>query len=83
MLTIGCDLVCGIYINQTELAAMTSMKLKLCSYDGEVFEVDQDGVKTMLEDLGIDESENQEVIPIYTVNSKTLQKVIHRISQKP
>ena len=58
------------------------MKFKLSSSDGEVFEVDQEivqqmvTIKTMLEDLGIDESQNQEVIPIYTVNCKTLQKVI-------
>lgn len=55
--------------------------IKLQSSDGEVFEVDVEiakcsvTIKTMLEDLGMDEDE-EEVVPLPNVNSAILKKVI-------
>jgi len=55
--------------------------IKLQSSDGEVFEVDVEiakasvTIKTMLEDLGMDE-EDEEVVPLPNVNSTILKKVI-------
>ncbi|GFG35732.1 hypothetical protein Cfor_05191, partial [Coptotermes formosanus] len=55
--------------------------IKLQSSDGEVFEVDVEiakcsvTIKTMLEDLGMDEDE-EEAVPLPNVNSAILKKVI-------
>ncbi|CAG2161507.1 unnamed protein product [Oppiella nova] len=55
--------------------------IKLQSSDGEVFDVDVEiaklsvTIKTMLEDLGMDE-EDEEVVPLPNVNSTILKKVI-------
>ena len=55
--------------------------IKLQSSDGEVFEVDVEiakasvTIKTMLEDLGMDEDE-EEVVPLPNVSSTILRKVI-------
>lgn len=64
--------------------------LNLKSSDGEIFSVESDiircslTIKTMLEDLGLDEGE-EEVIPLPNVNSAILTKVIqwathHKVS---
>lgn len=56
-------------------------KIKLQSSDGEVFDVDVEiakcsiTIKTMLEDLGVDEDE-EEIVPLPNVNSSILRKVI-------
>ncbi|XP_054930335.1 S-phase kinase-associated protein 1 isoform X1 [Dermacentor andersoni] len=56
--------------------------IKLQSSDGEVFEIDVEiakasvTIKTMLEDLGMDDDED-EVVPLPNVNSAILKKVIH------
>ncbi|XP_025263541.1 S-phase kinase-associated protein 1 isoform X2 [Camponotus floridanus] len=55
--------------------------IKLQSSDGEIFAVDIEiikcsvTIKTMLEDLGIDEAE-EEVVPLPNVNSAILNKII-------
>lgn len=55
--------------------------IKLQSSDGEVFDIDVEiakcsvTIKTMLEDLGMDEDE-EEVVPLPNVNSAILKKVI-------
>lgn len=55
--------------------------IKLQSLDGEIFEVDVEiakqsvTIKTMLEDLGVDEDED-ESIPLPNVNAAILKKVI-------
>lgn len=57
------------------------MPIKLQSSDGEIFEVDVEiakasvTIKTMLEDLGMDE-EDDEVVPLPNVNGTILKKVI-------
>jgi len=57
------------------------MPIKLKSSDGEVFEVDVEvakqsvTIKTMLEDLGVGES-NDEIVPLPNVNSTILKKVL-------
>ena len=55
--------------------------IKLQSSDGEVFSVDVEiakqsvTIKTMLEDLGMDE-DDEEVVPLPNVNAAILKKVI-------
>lgn len=57
------------------------MSIKLRSSDGIIFEASlkvakcSETIKTMLEDLGIDESVN-EVVPLPTVSSRTLSKIL-------
>jgi S-phase kinase-associated protein 1 len=56
--------------------------IKLQSSDGEVFVVDVEiakasvTIKTMLEDLGMGDEEDEEIIPLPNVNSTILKKVI-------
>lgn len=56
--------------------------IKLQSADGEVFVVDVEiakasvTIKTMLEDLGMGDEEDEEIIPLPNVNSTILKKVI-------
>ena len=56
--------------------------IKLQSSDGETFDVDVDiakqsvTIKTMLEDLGIDEEGDEDSIPLPNVNAVILRKVI-------
>eukprot|EP00058_Branchiostoma_floridae_P016448 XP_002601936.1 hypothetical protein BRAFLDRAFT_124598 [Branchiostoma floridae] len=56
--------------------------IKLQSSDGEIFEVDVEiakqsvTIKTMLEDLGMDEEGDEEPIPLPNVNAAILKKVI-------
>ena len=58
------------------------MSLKLQSSDKKIVEVDQNVIKqmvtiqTMLENLGDDDTNNDEPIPIYAVNGETLDKVV-------
>lgn len=55
--------------------------IKLSSSDGEIFEVDveiakqSNTIKTMLEDLGMDE-EDDEAVPLPNVNAAILKRVI-------
>lgn len=57
------------------------MPIKLKSSDGEIFDVDIEvakqsiTIKTMLEDLGVGES-NEEIVPLPNVNSTILKKVL-------
>ena len=61
---------------------MSTATVRLKSSDDKIVLVDQDVIKqmvtiqTMLDSLGLDESSNEEVIPIFTVNSKVLEIVI-------
>jgi len=62
---------------------MATKKVKLQSSDGELFEVEIDviklsnTIKTMLEDLGVEEEEGEgETIPLPNVNAAILKKVI-------
>lgn len=56
--------------------------IKLQSSDNEIFECDlavakcSGTIRTMLEDLGIDENSEDEVVPLPNVNSAILRKVI-------
>ena len=56
--------------------------IKLQSSDGEIFPVDVEiakqsvTIKTMLEDLGIDEDE-EEIVPLPNVNAAILKRVIN------
>ena len=63
---------------------MTDATVKLKSLDGKIFIVDPDVIKqmgtiqTMLDSLGVDDDETNtdEIVPIYTVNGEILDKVI-------
>ncbi|XP_040584956.1 S-phase kinase-associated protein 1-like [Mesocricetus auratus] len=56
--------------------------IKLQSSDGEIFEVDVEiakqsvTIKTMLEDLGMDDEGNDDPVPLPNVNAAILKKVI-------
>merc|ERR1739844_495840 len=71
-----------ISVRKKELRMPT---IKLQSSDGEVFEVDVEiakqsvTIKTMLEDLGMDEDED-EPVPLPNVNAAILKKVIQLCS---
>lgn len=60
--------------------------IKLQSSDGEIFEVDveiakaSNTIKTMLEDLGMDEDDD-EAVPLPNVNAAILKKVIKWATQ--
>ena len=62
---------------------MTTRSLKLKSSDGKIFKVDEDVIKqmvtiqTMLDSLGGDgDTDEDEIIPIYTINGEILEKVV-------
>ena len=61
---------------------MSTATVRLKSSDDKIVLVDQDVIKqmvtiqTMLDSLGLDESSNEEVIPIFTVNAQVLEIVI-------
>ena len=68
--------------------------IKLQSNDGGIFQVDLDiarqslTIKTMLEDLGIADSEEEETVPLPNVSADILKKIIewatqHRHDQLP
>lgn len=56
--------------------------IKLRSSDGEVFQVDLNDIKslvtinTMIEDLGVNEEDEEETIPLPNVNAHILKKII-------
>ena len=60
----------------------TMPQIKLQSNDGEIFSVDvkiakmSKTIKTMLEDLGLEDSEDEETVPLPNVSSDILKKVI-------
>ena len=66
---------------------MSGRKIKLQSSDGDTFDVDVEiakqsaTIKTMLEDLGMDEEED--VIPLPNVNSAILKKVRNNVALLP
>merc|ERR1712126_28640 len=68
-------------VNVIVIKQSTMPTIKLQSSDGEVFPVDVEiakqsvTIKTMLEDLGMDE-EDEEVVPLPNVNAAILKKVI-------
>ena len=62
--------------------------VKLLSSDGEVFQVDVEiaqksiTIKTMLEDLGLTEEDNDIPVPLPNVNAAILEKVANQIEGK-
>ena len=58
------------------------LQIKLQSNDGDIFSVDLEiakmskTIKTMLEDLGLEDSEDEETVPLPNVSSDILKKVI-------
>jgi len=65
------------------MATGTTRKVRLQSSDGEVFEVEMEiiklshTIKTMLEDLGVEDEESEtEIIPLPNVNAAILKKII-------
>ena len=68
-------------ISDLSINTTTMPSIKLQSSDGEVFSVDVEiakqsvTIKTMLEDLGMDE-DDEEVVPLPNVNAAILKKVI-------
>ncbi|GMR61392.1 hypothetical protein PMAYCL1PPCAC_31587 [Pristionchus mayeri] len=61
---------------------MTEPKVKITSSDEVLFEVPRDVIRasktinTLIQDLGLDESDNSQVIPLPNVNETILRKVI-------
>lgn len=70
------------YIKAVSLTPNTMPSIKLQSSDGEIFEVDVEiakqsvTIKTMLEDLGMDDEGDDDPVPLPNVNAAILKKVI-------
>ena len=78
----------SLYISTKDHNICSNMStIKLQSNDGEIFQVDLDiarqslTVKTMLEDLGIADSEEEETVPLPNVSADILKKIIEWATQ--
>ncbi|ELK03088.1 S-phase kinase-associated protein 1 [Pteropus alecto] len=69
-------------LSEGPLAVVSMPSIKLQSSDGEIFEVDVEiakqsvTIKTMLEDLGMDDEGDDDPVPLPNVNAAILKKVI-------